>query len=396
MSSSALVALRGAFVESLVRNAGRPLDEDWVSAFREVPRDVFVPWFFTPYTDRAGWRLVERPHAEWLHRVWSNEPLITQLNGDDTLVGRARRGEPVEGVSTSSSSTPSLMALMLQALTVREGHRVLEIGTGTGYNAAVLCHRLRSDNVLSMDVDSAVVDRARSALAGLGYEPVLEAADGLDGHAAAAPYDRIIATVAIPKVPTRWLEQTKPGGRILFPLDRRNCAGIMPLLTVHGGTAQGRFLPDYGGFMSVDRERRDAAQAAFCQVGDTDGTERVTETPHTVITDPAHPAAFFLALMTGGVDSMQFVPDDGGTVQTWIGQDNGSWVCHTTEPGGRHTVRQSGPRNLWNAIESALDEWVSLGRPARERFGMTISPEEHTIWLDNSHSTFSRPLSPVG
>lgn len=65
----------------------------------------------------------------------------------------------------------SLMARMLEALDVRDGDRVLEIGTGTGYNAALLCHRVGSHNVVSIDIDPALIAAARSRLASLGHHP---------------------------------------------------------------------------------------------------------------------------------------------------------------------------------------------------------------------------------
>jgi protein-L-isoaspartate O-methyltransferase len=76
---------------------------------------------------------------------------------------------------------PSLMAQMLEALDVRDEHRVLEIGTGTGYNAALLCHRLGSNNVVSIDIDATLVAVAKNRLAALGHHPTLVVGDGTAG-----------------------------------------------------------------------------------------------------------------------------------------------------------------------------------------------------------------------
>jgi protein-L-isoaspartate O-methyltransferase len=70
---------------------------------------------------------------------------------------------------------------MLTLLDAHAGHRVLEIGIGTGYNAALLCHRLGSDNVASLDIDSELVDTARQRLAALGFHPALTVGDGAAG-----------------------------------------------------------------------------------------------------------------------------------------------------------------------------------------------------------------------
>ncbi|QYN32955.1 methyltransferase domain-containing protein [Pseudonocardia sp. DSM 110487] len=82
------------------------------------------------------------------------------------------------------------------------GHTVLEIGTG--YNAALLCHRLGSEAVTSIDIDPELVDAARETLMSVGFTPTLVAGDGADGVPERAPFDRILATCAVPAVPGAW------------------------------------------------------------------------------------------------------------------------------------------------------------------------------------------------
>lgn len=121
------------------------------------------------------------------------------------------------------------------------------------------------------------------------------------------------------------------GGKILFPLDTRNCGGFMPLLTVNGDAAEGHFLPDFGGFMPIRQQaRQNAALAAFRVVTDTDGVERTTALSHEVATDNDSPFEFFAALLTGGYDIMRFTPAGEGVAETWIALRDGSCVCHTT------------------------------------------------------------------
>ncbi|MEV0235512.1 methyltransferase, FxLD system [Nonomuraea sp. NPDC050786] len=127
------------------------------------------------------------------------------------------------GLPTSSSSQPAIMATMLDQLGVEPGQRVLEIGTGTGYNAALLAHLVGPDgHVVSVDLDADVVAQARLNLAAAGASRVeAVCADGAQGHAAAAPYDRLIATVGVWDLAPAWLEQLGAGGRLVAPLDLR-------------------------------------------------------------------------------------------------------------------------------------------------------------------------------
>lgn len=110
------------------------------------------------------------------------------------------------------------MARMLEALGVRDGDNVLEIGAGTGYNAALLCHRLGADRVTTVDLDEEITESARSHLAALGYRPAVVTGDGARGCPSRAPFDRIMVTCTLPRVPYAWLGQCRPGARILSPL----------------------------------------------------------------------------------------------------------------------------------------------------------------------------------
>ena len=128
-----------------------------------------------------------------------------------------------DGQPISSSSQPAIMAIMLDQLTLAPGQRVLEIGAGTGYNAALMQHIVGpAGTVVSVDIDANLVDRAREHLASAGYQDVtVVAADGAEGYPPGAPYDRVIATVGVSDLAPTWLDQAGPGARIVVPLDVR-------------------------------------------------------------------------------------------------------------------------------------------------------------------------------
>jgi protein-L-isoaspartate O-methyltransferase len=165
--SDRITCLRKRLAAEL-RAMGAVRSADWQHALEQVPRHVFVPRFTlgsseagTPDTVDAA---LPEQHEEWLTSVYSDTGLVTQFGED--------------GHSTSSSSTPSTMAWMLEALDVSPGQRVLEIGTGSGYNAALLSERLGADRVTTVDIDPELVELARERLRSAGYTPTVAVADG--------------------------------------------------------------------------------------------------------------------------------------------------------------------------------------------------------------------------
>ncbi|MGH3833645.1 MAG: methyltransferase, FxLD system, partial [Pseudonocardiaceae bacterium] len=124
------------------------------------------------------------------------------------------------GAAISGASQPSIVAMMLEQLDAHPGHTVLEVGAGTGYNAALLGHLVGPHgHVTTLDVDSDLVNGAREHLTAAGADNVTALlADGALGDPDAAPFDRAIATVGAGDVPPAWLDQLAPGGRLVVPL----------------------------------------------------------------------------------------------------------------------------------------------------------------------------------
>jgi protein-L-isoaspartate(D-aspartate) O-methyltransferase len=122
-------------------------------------------------------------------------------------------------VSISSSSQPTIMALMLEQLQVAPGMRVLEVGAGTGYNAALLAQLTGGgDHVWAVDVDEPFCAEARAHLTAAGVSGVhVVCADGWGGWPDAAPFDRLIVTFSAHDISPRWFEQLREGGRLVLP-----------------------------------------------------------------------------------------------------------------------------------------------------------------------------------
>jgi protein-L-isoaspartate(D-aspartate) O-methyltransferase len=186
---TSLAGLRESLVAQVLQTSGIR-DERIAAALRDVPRHLFLPHL--PPED-----------------AYLDDAIVTKRDAD---------GQPI-----SSSSQPAIMAIMLDQLTLAPGQRVLEIGAGTGYNAALMRHIVGpSGAVVSVDIEADLVDRAREHLASAGYPDVtVVAADGADGYPPGAPYDRVIATVGVSDLAPAWLHQAGPGARIVVPLDVR-------------------------------------------------------------------------------------------------------------------------------------------------------------------------------
>ncbi|MGE0734264.1 MAG: protein-L-isoaspartate(D-aspartate) O-methyltransferase [Alphaproteobacteria bacterium] len=171
------------------------LSERTLTAMAKVPREAFVPNYEEQY-------------------AYENRPL------------------PIGFGQTISQ--PLIVALMTDLLDLKGGETVLEIGTGSGYQAAILSTLAR--RVYSIEVIQALADEARKRLRRLGYGNVeVRAGDGAKGWPEAAPFDAIIVTAAAPEIPPALLQQLKPGGRLIVPVGLPHRGQVLTLVSKDAG-----------------------------------------------------------------------------------------------------------------------------------------------------------------
>jgi protein-L-isoaspartate(D-aspartate) O-methyltransferase len=153
---------------------------------------------------------------------------LAEAYADQAIVTRYRDGWPV-----SSASQPAMVAAMLEQLRLTDGGSVLEIGAGTGYNAALLSALVGpSGRVVTIDIDPEVAEEARSHLAAAGAGNVeVICGDGAQGWPGRAPYDGIIVTAGASDLAPAWASQLTPSGRLVVPLSIRGvqqCVAFTP------------------------------------------------------------------------------------------------------------------------------------------------------------------------
>ncbi|MYS86663.1 methyltransferase domain-containing protein [Embleya scabrispora] len=364
--------------------AGR-LAPDWADAWARVDRAAFVPdRVRVPAPD--GYHRLDRADdpARWHALVHTDTALITQVEDGTHAPEFSLR-------PTSSASMPRMVAAMLAHLDVREGHRVLEIGTGVGITAALLATRLGDDAVVSIELDPRVAADARGALHRAGHHPHLLIGDGTCGSVEHAPYDRVLSTFSVHTIPPAWVAQSRPGGRIVTPWGSALYNGVLLALDIDTDTTGPRACGRVVGDAAFMWERGQGVRGGVMDtVRDQDpGTPGTTTLDARLLVDDRD-ATFCTGLFAPGVRRSIGRPPDatregGGEFTLWlVDAQSRSWACVDHTPGG--TVFESavhGPRPILAEVEAALAWWGAHGRPERTRFGLTATASGQTAWLDD-------------
>lgn len=339
-----------------------PEESPWREAFRQVPRHCFVPSYYRQ--DRPGgiWEQVAEGDVGYFDGVYSDVALATQLDAN--------------GIPTSSSSEPSTMLAMLDALDPQPGESVFELGTGTGYNTALLSHRIGARNITSVDVDRGLVESASARLdTHFAFRPRLLVGDGMDGDAKAAPFQRVIATIGLPRVPRALLGQSTPGAVHVLPLG----TGLLRLVAGPAGDGHGSFLALPARFMSV----RDAGRV-------TPGLaelEAVRPDAETGDLRDLSRMEFPVSLALPGLASCSWRGDDGETDAVGMWMSDGS--AATVHRDGK--VRQLGARRIWDTVRRISGVFGS-SEIRRADFSLVVDGEgQHVLWGGQGEPVFSLP-----
>lgn len=370
--------MTGASPEALVKelDSAGCLPAGFGPLLQAVPRGWFIPDRI--WVDRQPVDRVAQPDT-WLRAVYSNTVVVTQF--DD---GRTQWPEPGE-IPTCSASMPSAVVGMLSQLGVKSGHSVLEIGTGTGFNAALLAELVGpSGSVTTVEIDPALAGAAHERLSRAGFGRVRTVTDDATGGVAeSAPFDRIISTASVHlgRVPYAWVEQMKPGGVLVTPVRADLTSGPLVRFVVHeDGTATGQMAPLGVEFMEVRSQRTPRTpDDNFDWTDDTTDRETTKIRPWLMFSDIVSRWALAVAL-----PSCRYDMEEGRYV--WLRDPvSGSWASLVPIDNGGFLVRQKGIRRLWHEAEAAYRWWIGQGKPAGPDWVWTITPRRQTIGLDREH-----------
>jgi methyltransferase of ATP-grasp peptide maturase system len=344
-------------------------DPAWRQALAAVPREHFVgDAMFRPSGGR--WHPVNRQTVgddQWLQLIYTDTTWVTQVDG----IAATDATGPLSGRPTSSSTLPSLIVRMLDLAEIKEGDRVLEIGTGTGYSTALLCHRVGEKNVYSIEYDTRLAATAAEHLHTAGFSPTLLVGDGLAGHKDGADYDAIVATCAVRYVPPSWLRQVRVGGSITTTLSGWMLAsGLIRLTVQEDATAWGHFAGDPIGCMLARPHERPPRPTFYPQPGEV----RPTRWDPALLQDWT--GQFVAQLAAPSAELM--VSSDGVTLVD-VATGSQAW---TSPVGKGWQVHQHGPLRLWDAVEDALTVWQEAGVPPQSAFGMTVREDgTQRVWI---------------
>lgn len=344
-------------------------------AFDAVDRSAFVPSRF--WSQNAGadglYPLIDRDTdpGDWLRYVWDpHASAVTQM--DD---GRMPE-EPAVGDFTSSVSAADIVFEKLAQLDLESHHRVVELGTGSGYSTALLCERAGSAHVTTVEIDSKLAAWGEENLKRAGYSPAIVQGDALQGWPGPAP-DRVIATASLRHVPYSWVQHCTPGAVILAPVGTCFANGALLKLTVHSDRAEGRFTTP-AAYMWTRSER----------------PQRTLNPPeearkHTSRIDPTQvmhrswAQTFAIGLRVPDIDYATRGDGDGMQAQFWDQTGESVTIVNYGEWWANGAVTCYGPRNLWAEVVDAYTAWMAAGQPDIARHGITVDATGQQAWVDD-------------
>ncbi len=321
-------------------------------AFSKVLRHKFLETFYLPGDLKQPIEhKLNNPDSEHLKLIYSNNSLVTRISN---------------GFPSSSTSEPMLMARMLELLALSPQLKVLEIGTGTGYNAALISEIVGEQNlVVSVDIQEDVITQTQRLLSNAGYPNInLVLGDGFHGVQEQAPYDRIIATVGCFDISPYWVNQLSTSGLMILPLHH---GGWTPLVKIwwQEDTLKGKVV-GISGFMPFKGDQFADEPAPFGFMSSFP-IEEFEELPLFDNLEVEH-TSNFLMWSAFPVDFYYFITISDSRA-FWDMKPPG-YGLYDKQQGiilispRKNCILLKGDRKLYSRLQEIYENWLELGKPS--------------------------------
>ncbi|MFE7132271.1 methyltransferase domain-containing protein [Streptomyces sp. NPDC057638] len=351
---------RRRLAEEMERRGSWPSRSPWVrAAVDAVARDRYAPtrlWYWDGHAYLPVDR--ERDPDRWADEVYGDP--------DAAAVAQLTGGRP-----SSSLSCQNIVVDMLDSLLLEPGHTVLELGTGSGWTAALLAHRVGARQVTSVEIDARLADTARFRLP---PEMAVITGDGDGGWAPGAPYDRVIAAYAVDRVPWEWVAQTRPGGRIVTPWGR---LGHLALTVADDGRSASGWVQGLAQFLPARGLDHGTGDYGEIRGHGPAEEERPWGRDLTPLRDDWH---LRFALRVALPELWIAVAEDADGLNAWLHDGVASWAALSAVGDGTTVAYQGGPRRLADELEGAWETWREAGAPELYDFGVTVREGEQFAW----------------
>jgi len=358
------------------------------AAFLAIPRHLFLNALYGREENAPlRWKQITPSAPNWLELVYENEPCITLVN---------EIGHPI-----SSSSAPEIMVKELEFAAIESGMRVLEIGAGTGYNAALISHLVGDPKlVTTIELDATLAQLAQQHLdrvIGPGVQVIT--GDGYQGYAPNAPYDRILATASTQQVPLAWIDQLQDGGIIVLHLQGSLGSGVLVRFqkTGPGRKGDGQILMG-SDFMELRNPTmpspvvhqllpqflRNSITAEFSFTAQVFDPAVLWDVNLAFLLQIVFPTMRLASISRTVEEAPQMCLLDGQTYTLLVFRSQGEQ---------QWTVEVRGDRHLWERVLTVYQQWVSLKRPDATAYHLhsdawgkqtlTLTPPSDQIPLPN-------------
>lgn len=324
-------------------------DETILNAFRRVPRHEFIETFFngTYMNGKQQWHCVSPTDSQWLEEIYKNRPLVTSLDSNRPNV---------------SSSQPDIMAKMIQSVKLQRGTRVLEIGTGTGYNAAILATLAGNENVVTIDINAALLEFARERIERtVGAGITLLHADGRNLQTS-QEFDAIILSASHDRIEPSWIRALAPGGRIILNWSKSFSKVFLEAEKIDRGLV-GHVAQYSGDFMNLydgnALKRGPLPYHSMPKLAPLDFRAQLVED---------FDFGFFLQINIPSLTSHRYRKTSSGEISYSV-KDDTNRIVHFS------STSITGDASLWNEIQTLHEKFKELKSPKRKKYLLKVDED---------------------